>query len=675
MPPCMKTLPFFHAALPQALAAVRTPVTNPRVAVLLPKAWRDDALLLDCLRQASFARVLVFTGTDPALAARLPQAEGFDVLPETLQSLLQSATDETVHIIHLGDESAYAQCQNLVQAWQGAGAAERGAALPVVLVRRGKLDAAEVEPKMGAGVASAGITRGLVADAPGRYRLHWLTAAEPDSERGRLYLYPYGPIVGQGMDETDFAGLPALLKDDKIDLMCNLSPALGTSVGARALWARKAIPVVGMSHSLHAARLSTEVMLMLLSGPTFAYDALVSPTHSGARAISQLLDAVAGWLAERTPTAPRFRGQVAVVPYGIDVHTYADPDTAGHRAALGWPAEEKGPVLLFVGRLDKHEKADLLPLLVALGALHRQNHPATLVLAGAGRGYASRLRNLALQFGLAAHVRVLENVSVQDKVHLYGAADICVALSDNIQETYGLTVLEAMAAAKPVVAAAWDGYRELVIHDQTGYLVPTYSTPVAREALHVQRLAEGPWGYGHRDLHESVAVDVGALVQALLALLDNPARCREMGQLGQRHCGVHHAQARQSRALGDLLLRLVGEARKTAWEAPRWLPYVDDVNQRFAHYPSGGPLQDSVRLGPSPVAQDAAGCALVTDCMQLAGKTERNLHDAIVRTVLASPGITVGALAAQLGAGAERDAPAVRLRIVRCLKVGLLQRI
>lgn len=670
----MNTPPFFHADLAQALAAVRAPVANARVAVLLPKRWEDDAQLQECLRLAGFSRVLVFAATDPALAARLPQAEAF----ASLQALLQAASDETsetgatVHVIHLGDAAAFAQCQSLVQTLRGD--AEQKPALPVVLVRRGTLDPAQAERKIGVGVASQGIARGLVADAPGRYRLHWLTAAEPDSERGRLYFYPYGTVVGASLDETDFAGLPTLLKENRVDAMCNLSPALGTSVGARALWARKAIPVVGMSHSLHAARLSTEVMLMLLSGPTFAYDALVSPTHSGARAITQLLDAVAGWLGERSPTAPRFRGQVAVVPYGIDVHSYADPDTAAHRAALGWPSTEAGPVLLFVGRLDKHEKADLLPLLVALGTLHRQGHRATLVLAGTGRGYASRLRALTQQFGLAEHVRVLENVSTQDKAHLYGAADICVALSDNIQETYGLTVLEAMAAAKPVVAAAWDGYRELVIHDQTGFLVPTYSAPVPHEALHVQRLAEGPWGYGHRDLHESVAVDVGALTQALAALLGNPARCREMGQMGQRHCGVHHAQSRQSRALGDLILRLVGEARKTAREAPRWLPYVDDVNQRFAHYPSGGPLRDSVRLGPSPVAQDAAGCALVTDSMQLAGKAERSLHEAIVRAAVASPGIAVGDLAASL-ACADHDIAAVRLRIVRCLKVGLLQRI
>ena len=45
----------------------------------------------------------------------------------------------------------------------------------------------------------------------------------------------------------------------------------------------------------------------------------------------------------------------------------------------------------------------------------------------------------------------------------YAAADIFVSLSDNIQETFGLTPVEAMAAGLPVVASDWDGYRETIV--------------------------------------------------------------------------------------------------------------------------------------------------------------------------------------------------------------------
>ena len=42
------------------------------------------------------------------------------------------------------------------------------------------------------------------------------------------------------------------------------------------------------------------------------------------------------------------------------------------------------------------------------------------------------------------------------------AADLVVSLVDNIQETFGLSIAEAMAMGKPIVASNWDGYRDLV---------------------------------------------------------------------------------------------------------------------------------------------------------------------------------------------------------------------
>ena len=52
------------------------------------------------------------------------------------------------------------------------------------------------------------------------------------------------------------------------------------------------------------------------------------------------------------------------------------------------------------------------------------------------------------------------------------AADLFCSPADNLQETFGLSVLEAMASSLPVVASDWNGYRDLVLHGSTGWLVP-----------------------------------------------------------------------------------------------------------------------------------------------------------------------------------------------------------
>ena len=60
------------------------------------------------------------------------------------------------------------------------------------------------------------------------------------------------------------------------------------------------------------------------------------------------------------------------------------------------------------------------------------------------------------------------------------AADLFCSPADNLQETFGLSVLEAMASSLPVVASDWNGYRDLVVHGSTGWLVP------CRDLLRVQ---------------------------------------------------------------------------------------------------------------------------------------------------------------------------------------------
>src|SRR3546814_10665560 len=56
----------------------------------------------------------------------------------------------------------------------------------------------------------------------------------------------------------------------------------------------------------------------------------------------------------------------------------------------------------------------------------------------------------------------------------WAAADVFVSLSDNIQESFGITPVEAMAVGLPCIVSDWDGYRDTVVDGETGILVPTW---------------------------------------------------------------------------------------------------------------------------------------------------------------------------------------------------------
>ena len=78
----------------------------------------------------------------------------------------------------------------------------------------------------------------------------------------------------------------------------------------------------------------------------------------------------------------------------------------------------------------------------------------------------------------------LTPASEEDKKLALAAADLFCSPADNLQETFGLSVLEAMASSLPVVASDWNGYRDLVVqHGSTGWLVP------CRDLLQKQREA------------------------------------------------------------------------------------------------------------------------------------------------------------------------------------------
>src|SRR6516164_5936950 len=70
-------------------------------------------------------------------------------------------------------------------------------------------------------------------------------------------------------------------------------------------------------------------------------------------------------------------------------------------------------------------------------------------------------------------VTFVDGTQPDTRFAVWHAADIFASLSDSIQETFGLVIVEAMASGLPVVASDWDGYRDLVADGETGFLVPT----------------------------------------------------------------------------------------------------------------------------------------------------------------------------------------------------------
>ena len=175
--------------------------------------------------------------------------------------------------------------------------------------------------------------------------------------------------------------------------------------------------------------------------------------------------------------------RTTVVPLGLDLEHLArlDPQAPNLRRQLGIP--ERALVVGYVGRFVPIK--DLATLVHAFALVAAQRPDAVLLLVGDG---PLRAEIGALVATLALQKQVHLAGWIEDLAPLYATIDIC-ALS-SLNEGTPVALIEAMAAAKAVVATRVGGVADVVEHERTGLLVPPENRKALADAI--LRLAGTP---------------------------------------------------------------------------------------------------------------------------------------------------------------------------------------
>lgn len=251
----------------------------------------------------------------------------------------------------------------------------------------------------------------------------------------------------RGLDPLWIPRFAARLRREHIDLLHSHEFAMNIYGGAAAWLAR--VPSVatlhGRSYATEAPRRARAYRWLRALGMP-----IVAVSHD-----------LAGFLAPRLALPP---DALDVVYNGIALPALRSPAERealrkSTRAEIGAPGE--APLALAVGNLyPVKDHATLLRAALLRPGLH---------VAIAGRGAEEEnLRALATELGIAARVHLL---GLRDDVPRWLAgADVFVQPSRS--EGLPLAVLEAMAAALPVVATRVGGMHEAVVDGETGALVP-----------------------------------------------------------------------------------------------------------------------------------------------------------------------------------------------------------
>jgi glycosyltransferase involved in cell wall biosynthesis len=167
------------------------------------------------------------------------------------------------------------------------------------------------------------------------------------------------------------------------------------------------------------------------------------------------------YLAEQFP---KYADKFHVVPNPVDFDAFAvrsEPVTALHR----W---------LYLGRLV--EEKGVLTLLEAFAQVAADDPAPSLTLVGAGP-LADQVRRRVAEAGLAERVRLLDPVPPDQVGALLHEHDLLVHLSR--KETFGMTVLEAVASGTPVLVTACEGPSETLagLEKQVGALIEITDDP------------------------------------------------------------------------------------------------------------------------------------------------------------------------------------------------------
>src|SRR2546430_5095460 len=352
--------------------------------------------------------------------------------------------------------------------------------------------------------------------------------------------------------------------------------ALGT---VREKWKRYDAPACGFIHSINSPRIALALLQQCFAGLSEA-DLLLCSSLAGMKAIDIYIDEINSLL----PPDLHYPARRELVPLGVNT---TDPmqgadDSLRRRLDI----EREVGIALYFGRLAQASKCDLGPLLVALSQLLRKGKNLHLVVAGddTQTQEAPRLQTLASELGCQKNVSIWPNPSTDEKHLLYSGADFFVSPSDNMQETFGLAVVEAMAYGLPAVVSDWNGYRDLVVDGETGFLVPSILPSRIRD----HRLCDCVTSMLEEDfLAQSTTIDVPALSQKMESLAAAPELRLCMGRAAKRFVESHcswRVVVKRYEELWEESLEIAGRTRVRSSKSRQLLTL--SLEKCFGHYAS-----------------------------------------------------------------------------------------
>ena len=351
---------------------------------------------------------------------------------------------------------------------------------------------------------------GFIAQSPHSEIYAMCHSAEDFREFSAIVSDSGRPLAARQVLPTDIAVLR------QQGLLNKADPLVAEAARTRSFLGETAYALCGITHTISSRAILNAIADMVVA-PVMPWDAVILTSRAVEQAVSAVLDQAEEALRARTGAGRFTRPMLPVIPLGTHARRFKrnEADRAHWRRQLN--IGDDTVAILFFGRLSVHAKASPFQLAQAAEQAARAGRERlAIVWCGWFNDDFQRrvFMETAKKMAPSVAFHHVDGRAADVRFSIWSAADIFCSLSDNIQETFGLTVIEAMAAELPVIVSNWDGYRDTVQDGVTGVLVDSYMPNVSLADL----------AYRHVSAVDTYDSFIGAISQYCFVDVEQTAR-------------------------------------------------------------------------------------------------------------------------------------------------------
>lgn len=368
-------------------------------------------------------------------------------------------------------------------------------------------------------------------------------------------------------------------------------PGITNEARVRSLVGENAYALCGVTHAISSREVLADIADLIVVPVTRA-DAVICTSKAVHGTLSGVLDRAEDHMRARLGAQKFNRPMLPIVPLGVHSSRFAPSGDERVRWRKELGIADDAIAILFFGRLSTHAKASPFQLAQSVEiAAARCKHPLAVIWCGWFHDDFQRrvFTGTAKSMAPSVTFHFVDGRLPNARFSIWSAADIFCSLSDNIQESFGLTVIEAMAAGLPAVVSNWNGYREAIENGVNGFLIDSY--------MPAGTLADVAYRYiGEVDTYDAYIgglsqlcfVDVERTAATLSRLADDAAMRSEIGAAARRTVAERFdwkvVIAQYSELWSEQIAR-VSRARETDGRPSTFAPLLDPANI-FAGHPS-----------------------------------------------------------------------------------------